>query len=76
MLILYAIHTDLLKAEDRAHGELKKVLNYTLIESTGLNRVNPRAYLNWVVEEIERSGGEIDYATLMPWYCPVGHLEG
>lgn len=25
---------------------------YTLIESARLNRVNPRAYLNWVVEEI------------------------
>lgn len=48
---------------------------YTLIESARLNRVNPRAYLNWVVEDIERSGGEIDYATLMPWHCPVGRLD-
>ncbi|QUS37397.1 transposase (plasmid) [Falsirhodobacter algicola] len=48
---------------------------YTLIESARLNRVNPRAYLNWVVEQIERSGGEIDHATLMPWNCPVGRLD-
>lgn len=48
---------------------------YTLIESARLNRLNPRAYLNWVVEEIERSGGEIDHATLMPWHCPVGRLD-
>lgn len=48
---------------------------YTLIESARLNRINPRAYLSWVVEEIERSGGEIDHGTLMPWHCPVGRLE-
>lgn len=127
--ILDDIHAELLGAEGRAHGELKKAVNYTLnafdalrrfvfdgrleidnnpiercmrlialakknsigagsheaaevwaifytlIESARLNRVNPRAYLNWVVEEIERSGGEIDHATLMPWHCPVGRLE-
>lgn len=127
--ILDEIHAELLKAEGRAHGELKKAVNYTLnafdalrrfvfdgrleidnnpiercmrlialakknsigagsheaaqvwaifytlIESARLNRVNPRAYLNWVVEEIERSGGEIDHATLMPWHCPVGRLD-
>lgn len=48
---------------------------YTLIESARLNRINPRAYLNWVVGEIERTQGEIDHATLMPWHCPVGRLE-
>lgn len=48
---------------------------YTLIESARLNRVNPRAYLSWVVEAIERSSGEIDHATLMPWHCPVGRLD-
>lgn len=48
---------------------------YTLIESARLNRVNPRAYLNWVVEEIERTAGEIDYSLLMPWHCPVGRLD-
>ncbi|WP_323716366.1 hypothetical protein [Paracoccus aminovorans] len=47
---------------------------YTLIESARLNRV-PRAYLNWVVEQIESSGGEIDHATLMPSHCPVGRLD-
>lgn len=127
--ILDEIHTDLLRAEGRAHGELKKAINYapnafdalqrfafdgrleidnnpiercmrmialakknsigagsheaaqvwaifyTLIESARLDRVNPRAYLNWVVEEIERSGGDIDHATLMPWHCPVGKIE-
>lgn len=128
--ILDEIHTDLLNAEGRAQGELKKAINYTLnafdalrrfvfdgrleidnnpiercmrlialakknsigagsheaaqvwaifytlIESARLNQVNPRAYLNWVVEQIERSGGEIDHATLMPWHCPVGRLDG
>lgn len=127
--ILDEIHAELLGAEGRAHGELKKAINYTLnafdalrrfvfdgrleidnnpiercmrlialakknsigagsheaaevwaifytlIESARLNRLNPRAYLNWVVEEIERSGGEIDHATLMPWHCPVGRLD-
>lgn len=127
--ILDEIHAELLKAEGRAHGELKKAINYTLnafdalrrfvfdgrleidnnpiercmrlialtkknsigagsheaaqvwaifytlIESARLNRVNPRAYLNWVVEAIERSGGDIDHATLMPWHCPVGRLD-
>ncbi len=48
---------------------------YTLIESARLNRINPRAYLNWVVGEIERTRGEIDHATLRPWFCPVGRLE-
>ena len=127
--ILDEIHAELLGAEGRAHGELKKAINYTLnafdalrrfvfdgrleidnnpiercmrlialakknsigagsheaaevwaifytlIESARLNRLNPRAYLNWVVEEIERSGGEIDYSQLMPWHCPVGRLD-
>ncbi|RWR05294.1 IS66 family transposase [Paenirhodobacter populi] len=127
--ILDDIRADLLRAEDQAHGELKKAINYTLnafdalrcfvfdgrleidnnpiercmrlialakknsigagsheaakvwaifytlIESARLNRVNPRAYLNWVVEEIERSGGEIDHGLLMPWHCPVGRLD-
>lgn len=48
---------------------------YTLIESARLNQLNPRAYLTWVVEQIERSGGEVDHATLMPWHCPVGKIE-
>ena len=127
--ILDEIHAELLRAEGRAHGELKKAVNYTLnafdalrrfvfdgrleidnnpiercmrlialakknsigagsheaaqvwaifytlIESARLNRVNPRAYLNWVVGEIERSGGEIDHTMLMPWHCPVGRLD-
>ncbi|HHX89374.1 MAG TPA: IS66 family transposase [Paracoccus sp.] len=127
--ILDEIHAELLGAEGRAHGELKKAVNYTLnafdalrrfvfdgrleidnnpiercmrlialakknsigagsheaaevwaifytlIESARLNRLNPRAYLHWVVEEIEHSGGEIDHATLMPWHCPVGRLD-
>ncbi|WP_170952503.1 IS66 family transposase [Rhodobacter sp. JA431] len=127
--ILEEIHAELLGAEGRAHGELKKAVNYTLnafdalrrfvfdgrleidnnpiercmrlialakknsigagsheaaqvwaifytlIESARLNGVNPRAYLNWVVEGIERSGGEIDHATLMPWHCPAGRLD-
>jgi len=37
--------------------------------------VIPRACLNRVVEGIERSGGEIDHGTLMPWHCPVGRLD-
>lgn len=39
---------------------------YTLIETARLNKVNPRAYLNWVVEEIEKSAGKVDHALLMP----------
>ncbi|WP_394349629.1 transposase domain-containing protein [Paracoccus thiocyanatus] len=39
------------------------------MESARLNRVNPRAYLNWVVEEIERTAGEIDYSLLMPFHA-------
>jgi hypothetical protein len=45
-----------------------------LIESVRLNGVNPRAYLNWAIEGIERSGGEIDHGTLMPRHCPIGQL--
>ncbi|TNE64893.1 MAG: transposase [Rhodobacteraceae bacterium] len=48
---------------------------YTLIESARLNKVNPRSYLNWVVQEIERNCGEVDYGQLMPWHCPVGRIE-
>ena len=48
---------------------------YTLIESARLNHTNPRAYLNWVVGEIERTGGDIDYSQLMPWHCPVGKIQ-
>lgn len=48
---------------------------YTLIESARLNRRNPRAYLNWVVGEIERTAGDIDHGLLMPWHCPVGQIE-
>ena len=38
MPILDAIHTDLLKAEGRAHGELKKAINYTLNAFDALRR--------------------------------------
>ena len=48
---------------------------YSLIESARLNRVNPRSYLNWVVQEIERNRGELDYSQLMPWHCSVGRIE-
>lgn len=47
---------------------------YSLIESARLNRVNPRSYLIWVVNEIERTRGELDYGLLMPWHCPTGHI--
>ena len=40
-----------------------------------MNRVNPRAYMTWVVGEIESSRGQIDYSLLMPWHCPVGRLD-
>lgn len=48
---------------------------YSLIESARLNKVNPRSYLNWVVQEIERNRGELDYGQLMPWHCPVGRID-
>lgn len=48
---------------------------YSLIESARLNRINPRAYLNWVVGEIERNQGDVDHAMLMPWHCPIGKIE-
>ncbi|RWR31911.1 IS66 family transposase [Sinirhodobacter populi] len=48
---------------------------YSLIESARLNRINPRAYLNWVVGEIKRNQGDVDHAMLMPWHCPVGKIE-
>jgi len=47
---------------------------FTLIETCQLNRVNPRSYLNWAVEEIERCRGDIDHTRLMPWHCPSGHF--
>lgn len=47
---------------------------YSLIESARLNRVNPRSYLNWVVGEIECTGGEVDHKQLMPWHCPTGQI--
>ena len=49
---------------------------YTLIESARLNSVNPRSYLSWVIGEIERTHGDVDYGTLMPWHCPIGHIAG
>lgn len=33
---------------------------YSLIETARLNRVNPRAYLKWITEEIERNRGNVD----------------
>lgn len=48
---------------------------YTLIETARLNQVNPRSYLNWVTSEIERQWGNVDYSQLMPWHCPIGHIE-
>nr|WP_276612536.1 transposase [Pseudorhodobacter turbinis] len=48
---------------------------YSLIESARLNKINARSYVNWVVGEIERTRGEIDYSLLMPWHCPNGHIE-
>lgn len=49
---------------------------YTLIESARLNSIDPRRYLSWVIGEIERTHGDIDYGALMPWHCPVGRLAG
>ncbi|UWQ31011.1 transposase domain-containing protein [Leisingera sp. M523] len=48
----------------------------SLIKSARLNKVNPRSYLNWVVLEIERNRGEIDYCRLMPWHGPVSRIDG
>lgn len=48
---------------------------YSLIETARLNMVNPRAYLKWITEEIERNRGNVDYSTLMPWHCPIGRIE-
>lgn len=48
---------------------------YSLIESARLNGVNPRQYLNWVVEQIEVNKGEVDYGSLLPWRCPVGRID-
>ena len=45
---------------------------YTLIETARLNGVNPRVYLNWVVERIENDREAVDHSTLFPWHCPVG----
>ncbi|MDR5654734.1 IS66 family transposase [Ruixingdingia sedimenti] len=47
----------------------------SLIESARLNGVNPRRYLNWVVEQIEANKGDVDYRSLLPWHCPVGRTE-
>lgn len=49
---------------------------YTLFETARMNGVNPRSYLNWVVNEIERHRGDLDYSQLMPWNCPVGRVAG
>ena len=49
---------------------------FSLIQSAHLNNVDPRRYLNWVVQEIERQWDEeIDYSLLMPWNCPIGHFN-
>ena len=48
---------------------------YSLIESSRLNGINPRSYLNWVVEQIECRKGDVDYGSLLPWNCPVGRIE-
>lgn len=48
---------------------------YSLIESARLNQINPRSYLNWVAQEIERTRGDLDYTLLLPWHCPVGQIE-
>ncbi len=48
---------------------------FTLIETCKLNKINPRRYLNWAAGEIERNFGEVDYAMLLPWHCPVGRIE-
>ncbi|WP_259999662.1 hypothetical protein [Leisingera sp. M523] len=32
--------------------------------------------MNWVVLEIERNRGEIDYCRLMPWHGPVSRIDG
>lgn len=49
---------------------------YTLIETARMNGVNPRSYLNWVVHEIERKRGGLDYSQFMPWHCPLGRVAG
>jgi len=48
---------------------------FTLIETCKLNRIDPRRYLLWATGEIERTRGDIDYALLTPWLCPVGKIE-
>ena len=48
---------------------------FTLIETCKLNRIDPRRYLNWATSEIERCRGDLDYALLLPWHCPVGQIE-
>ena len=65
-----AIHDD----HRRTHGPLASGCGGLKCFS-GDRRNTDRRYLNWVVEEIERTAGEIDYSLLMPWHCPVGQLD-
>ncbi|MEI4473542.1 IS66 family transposase [Frigidibacter sp. MR17.24] len=45
---------------------------YTLIETCKLNRVDPRAYIGWITDQLNLTRGKIDPALLVPWLCPVG----
>jgi transposase len=40
-----------------------------------LNQIDPRRYLNWVANQIERTGGDIDPDLLLPWKCPIGQIK-
>ncbi|MFE3838044.1 IS66 family transposase [Pseudogemmobacter sonorensis] len=46
---------------------------FTLIETCKLNKIDPRQYLHWLANEIERKRGVIEPEAMMPWHCPIGH---
>ena len=56
------------------HGRTWAVF-FTLIQTCKLNRIDPRRYLNWVANHIERTGGDIDPDLLLPWKCPIGQIK-
>lgn len=56
------------------HGQTWAIF-FTLVQTCKLNRIDPRRYLNWVANQIERAGGDIDPDLLLPWNCPIGQVK-
>lgn len=48
----------------------------SIIQTCHVNNIDPAAYLMWFFDRVAEGYPKERYHELLPWLCPVGHLDG